>query len=419
MMEPLRQAAERYIQTIDFAKWDWQDLVQAFEPVFVCEGFRAAKHSGQQHILLIRLDAMGDMVLSTGFVREVRRNHPTAYLTLLVSPAIYPLVKKCPYVNQILVFEAKMFYNDRKKFFAGLLQLCAENFWLEHYALSLCPQWGDDKTVSQLVAYLSGAQRRVGYSCNVARVYGFPMQDNRMEMALMTDSYIIPADIVHDAERTLYLLRLLGLEVADERMEIWYSKVDSYRAKQLLQDGLQSGRFMVAVGLGAGCGNRKYPIDKYAEALIRLSSQWEMYFVLLGGKMEQEDAERLQSLLPAGLSCNLAGRTAVLETAAALSFCGLYIGNDTGVMHMAAAEGLPVVVVSRESDDFGGSLAGVFSANQRFAPWQTNHVICCPDKQLGACADDLYHGGCKEVYSHCIQQVTPEDIVKAVEMLVH
>ena len=240
-----------------------------------------------------------------------------------------------------------------------------------------------------------------------------------METALMTDSYIIPAEIVHEAERTLYLLQLLGMAVADEHMEIWYSKGDVYKAEQLLQSGLESGRLLVAIGLGAGCGNRKYPVEKYAEALNVLSSRWELYFVLLGGGMEQADAECLQSLLPAGITCNLAGRTTVLETAASLSFCGMYIGNDTGVMHMAAAEGLPVVVVSREADDFGGRLAGVFSANQRFAPWQTNHVICCPDEQLGACADDLYHGGCKEVYSHCIQQVTPEDIVKAVEMLVH
>ena len=171
--------------------------------MFCQQGFRDGYSKGQQHILLIRLDAMGDMVLTTGFVREVRRNYPGAYLTLLVSPAIYPLVKRCPYVNQILVLDARSFYSNRERFFVELLQLCAENFWLEHYALSICPQWGDDKTVSQVAAYLSGAQKRVGYSCNVARVYGFPMKDNRMETALMTDSYIIPADIVHDAQKNM------------------------------------------------------------------------------------------------------------------------------------------------------------------------------------------------------------------------
>ena len=417
-MESLRQAAEEYMRRTDFTEWDWQKLVRVFEPMFCQQGYRGEDSSGQQHILLIRLDAMGDMVLSTGFVREVRRNHPAAYITLLVSPAIYPLVQKCPYVNRILVLDKLLFHVDKRRFFVELMKLCAENFWSERYAVSICPQWGDDKTPSQLAAYLSGAKRRVGYSCNVERIYGFPAKNDCMETALMTDSYIIPAEIIHEAERTLYLLRLLGMTVADEHMEIWYSRSDVYKVEQLLQTGLETGRLLVAIGLGAGCGNRKYPVEKYAEALNVLAGRWESCFVLLGGEKEQADAECLQSLLPAGSTCNLVGRTTVLETAAALSFCGMYIGNDTGVMHMAAAAGLPVVMVSREAENFCDSLAGVLSENQRFAPWQTNYVICCPDEQIGACAKEFCYGGCKDKHSHCIKQVKPEDIVKAVEMLV-
>lgn len=417
MMEALVQAAEKYVQAADFAEWDWQSLVQAFEPVFCQTGFREEYSSGSQHILLIRLDAMGDMVLTTAFIREVRRNHPAAYLTILVSPEIYSLVKKCPYVNRILVMDKLLFYTDTKRFFVELFKLCAENFWPERYALSICPQWGDDKTTSQLAAYLSGAKRRVGYSYNVDSVYGYPVKDKRMESALLTDSYIIPANIIHEAERMLYLLRLLEMDVADERMEIWYSEADVRRAECLLQEGRQSGRFMMAIGLGAGQDSRKYPVEKYAEALREIGRKWEVYFVLLGGTKEQEEAQSLQALLPEALTCNLAGQTSVLETAAVLSLCDMYIGNDTGVMHMAAAAGLPVVMVSREADDFCGSLAGVLSENQRFAPWQTNYVICCPDEQMGDCAKELNYGGCKERYSHCIKQVKSEDIVKAVAML--
>ena len=123
------------------------------------------------------------------------------------------------------------------------------------------------------------------------------------------------------------------------------------------------------------------------------------------------------SELPDGQACNLAGQTTVLETAAVLSMTSIYVGNDTGVMHMAAAEGIPVVMVSREKDNFCGSLAGILSENQRFAPWQSNYVICCPDKRVGDCASYIGYGGCKEPYSHCICQVKPEEIVKAVELL--
>ncbi len=409
---------EQYMNHTNFHQWDWRTIVKEFEPMFQKDGFRdELENDGQQHILLIRLDAMGDMVLSTGFVREVRHHNPRAYITLVVSPAIYPLVYKCPYVNQILELDGKLFYTDKRKFFTVLLQLCIEKLWIDRYAISICPQWGDDKTVSQLVAYMSGALRRVGYSCNVGCVYGCSLHSNDFEMAVMTDSYIIPADIVHEAERSLYLLELLGWNVKNKSMEIWYGRYEKRSARMFLSDAINGGRKLLAVGLGAGGKSRKYPVKQYAEAFRILSQKHDIDFVILGGKDEQQDADYLHLSLPKCMTYNLAGKISILETAAVLSMTNLYVGNDTGVMHMAAAVGIPVVMVSREKYDYDKSLAGVLSENERFAPWETNYVICFPDKRLGECANWMGYGGCKESYSHCICQIKPEEIVKAVELL--
>ncbi len=410
--------AEQYLDNTDFDQWDWQNMKVFFEPVFQAEGFREENTAGQQHILLMRLDAMGDMVLSTGFVREVRRDNPAAYITMLVSPAIYPLVYNCPYVNRILVLNGKSFYIDKRKFFADLFQLCIEYFWSEYYDFSICPQWGDDKTVSQIIAYLSGARRRMGYSRNTVSVYGFPLFPDEMEKSLMTDVFVSPREIIHEAERMLYLLRLIGMKVEDDSMELWYGKRELTVARNLLAKVVAPGRALIAVGLGAGGGNRKYPVKQYAEVLKSLSHKYECGFVIVGGTSEQQEAKMLQALLPSQtISCNLAGCTSVLETVAVLSMADIYVGNDTGVMHMAAAVGVPIVLISREESDFCGNLAGVLSANQRFAPWQTNYVICCPDKRVGDCAEWMGHGGCKEPYSHCICQVKPDEIVRGVEIL--
>lgn len=417
MTEDGKYYVEQYMKNTDFTRWDWQSLVNRFEPLFQANGFREKCADGQRHILLLMLNAMGDMVLATGFVREVRRNNPNDYITLLVSSAIYPLVYKCPYVNQVLTLDVGAFYTDKQKFFTKLLQLCMEKFWGERYDMSICPQWGDDKTATQVVAYMSGAVQRVGYSCNIAFVYGWPLVDDTQEKALMTDVYIIPAEIIHEAERAFYLLELLGMTVEDQRMEIWSGKRDKIAAEKLLANAVSGEHILIAVGLGAGGDSRKYPVKQYAEVCRALCYKMNAYFVILGGNSEQQDALYLQAQLPAESVCNLAGKTTVLETAAVLSMTNIYLGNDTGVMHMAAAEGIPVVMVSREEDDFCGSLAGILSENQRFAPWQTNYVICCPDKRVGDCASWYGYGGCKEPYSHCICQVKPEEIVNAVEIL--
>lgn len=418
MATDVKSLAEKYLNNTDFVQWDWQDLISFFEQMFQQEGFREENNDGQQHILLLRLDAMGDMVLSTGFVREVRRNYPTAYITLLVSPAIYPLVCDCPYVNRILVLNVSLFYSEKKEFFSELLQLCVEYLWQERYDFSICPQWGDDKTIPEAVAYLSGARQRFGYSCNTHSAYGFPLLHDEMEKALMTDVFIIPRNIIHEAERTLYLLKVIGMKIEADNMELWYGKKELAIAKKLLASVATAGRTLIAVGLGAGIGNRKYPVKQYAEVLKILDRKYTCGFVILGGNSEQADAEMLRALLPSKtIVCNLTGLTSVLETAAVLSKTDIYVGNDTGVMHMAAAVGIPVVMVSREEDDFCGNLAGVLSENQRFAPWQTNHVICCPDERAGDCAGWLGYGGCKEQYSHCICNVKPDEVVKGVEIL--
>ena len=410
--------AEQYLEKTDFSEWSWRTMVKVFEPMFQMHGFREEPTDYQQHILLIRLDAMGDMVLSTGFVREVRRNNPMAYITLVVSPVIYPLVYKCPYVNEVLVIDAKLFDDgDKKEFFTELLHLCAEKLWTERYDISICPQWGDDKTVSNLVAYMSGALRRVGFSVNFASVYGYKFFDNSFENSVMTDSYIIPAEITHEAERTLYLLELLGWKIDNKKMEIWYGKYEKMVARNLLSTVIQSSRKVIAVGLGAGWVNRKYPVKQYAEACNMLSKKYDVYFVILGGKGEQQDALELQSLLPEGTSCNLAGKTSILETAAVLSMSNLYMGNATGVMHMAAAVGIPVVMVSREKYDYDEKLAGALSENERFAPWDTNYVICYPDERLDECKNWMGYGGCKAPYRHCICSIKPTELVQAAEEL--
>ena len=58
-------------------------------------------------ILVIRLDEIGDMVMLSPFLRELRRNNPRAHITLVVKPEVYNLVERCPYVNEVLSFSRK------------------------------------------------------------------------------------------------------------------------------------------------------------------------------------------------------------------------------------------------------------------------------------------------------------------------
>lgn len=76
------------------------------EPLFWLMGLRGKGEeinlSRIRRVLVVRLDDIGDMVLTTPFLRELRRNIPKSWITLVVKPRVYNLVETCPYVNEVL-----------------------------------------------------------------------------------------------------------------------------------------------------------------------------------------------------------------------------------------------------------------------------------------------------------------------------
>ena len=156
-----------------------------------------------------------------------------------------------------------------------------------------------------------------------------------------------------------------------------------------------------------------------AKALNTLKARYpELCFVLLGGPSEQQAAEQLQEALPKGAAVYLAGKTRLRETGAAIDLCAMYIGNDTGTLHIAAALQKPVLAFFRDPLDKDDFLPGVFSGFHRFAPWQVPYIALRPDKAIGACKDEIIYGGCCGKEAHCITTISPDEVVAAFELLV-
>ena len=82
-------------------------FLQLMEQEFKREGYREKFSSSVENILIVQIDAIGDMIVMSGMIREVRKNFPQARITLVCSPLVYPLVELCPYVNEVLTFDLK------------------------------------------------------------------------------------------------------------------------------------------------------------------------------------------------------------------------------------------------------------------------------------------------------------------------
>ncbi|HEV7645504.1 MAG TPA: glycosyltransferase family 9 protein [Pyrinomonadaceae bacterium] len=123
-----------------------------------------------------------------------------------------------------------------------------------------------------------------------------------------------------------------------------------------------AGKNFVAVAPGSKWESKLWPEEKYAEVLSRLITQKNIFPIIFGGPEDRDKGERILQKL--GMGANAAGELSIREAAAALQQCKLYLGNDTGTMHLAAAVGVPCVAVFAAIDYPG-----------RWVPFGDNNVV--------------------------------------------
>lgn len=417
---------ELIINLIEQAKknrnFDFAVFFNQIETAFQKSGFREVQKFGVKNILVMRLDAIGDFVLSSGFIRELRLNYPFARITLVVSKLVYPLAELCPYVNKVLSFNTNFNSGDVIEIIERLSKFAEENLWQDHYDLAFSVQWGSDNLLPLFMGYLSGARERIGYGHQIELLHfdKLPPKNQDANYIFLTKPVINPKDMLHEADKHLYILESIGLPVRSKHMELWYSLEDIQNARGLLSN-VSEGFTKIVVGIGAGGDGRKYSVDNYIKAfkMMMERERGKICFMIIGGKAEAEDAKKIQSALLANCVLNLVERTTLRETIGVISMADMFIGNDTGVMHMAAALNIPIIAVYRQPKDRDQVVPGVFNEYYRFAPWQTVSIVLRPDHALGECKNAVVYGGCKEANAHCINQVKPKELAEAFGSLMY
>lgn len=393
-----------------------QFLLRA-EQEFQRLGYRKI-NAGVENILIVRFDAIGDMILTSGFIREVRRNFPKARITLVAHSEVYSVVEICPYVDEVLTFDRKSFSGNFVEVMERIAAFCREHFWQKKISVAFLPRWHNDTLWNLMTAWLSGARERIGYGTYPFYSWtGAPSPQNAViDNFLLTQNIVTPRSIVSDVEKNFYLLQVCGLAVEQDHMELFYDAADIRRADELLAT-LPADCKKAVVCVGSREGGKKYPVEKYLVAFRELVKK-NLAFVIVGGSDDIDAATYLEKNLPSGKVLNLAGKTTLRETEAIVSRMDYYIGNDTSVLHMAAAEQIPVLALYRDPVDKEDILPAILGPFKRFYPWQTKSVVLRPDHAIDECATLLpVYGYCRRNYPHCITQITPQEIIEGFERL--
>jgi heptosyltransferase-2 len=382
-----------------------RDLQLLAEPLFRWQGRRRplARLLDAHRVLVIRPDRIGDVVLSSAFLRELRRSLPAAaHVTLLTRPEVRELVALCPYVDDILTYRWERPWNrSRWQRYRRAWTLARTQLWPRDIELAILPRWDVDQENALVIAYLSGATYRAGYVQQVSLAQAAGGDFSR----LLTHAYRQP-QIRHEVEHTLEMVRWLGGRVEEDRLELWLGAEDRLWAQAFLaQHGHRRERPLVALAPGTGEAKRNWPLERYTALAVWLQAGLGATVLLIGGPQEQPLAEAIQAAL-GGSGIVAAGHAGLRQTGALLEHCALYIGGDTGPMHMAAAAGATVVAISCHPRH--GSPASP-NAPVRFGPWGQGHIVLQPSAALSPCREQ-----CTAREPHCITAVSYERVRDAV-----
>lgn len=411
--ELLRVAREVAVtQSRDGGKLDVTAMMEQVEPVLARLGCREAQRLDRPRILIVRDDAAGDFVLFSPFLREVRRLYPQAEIVMVVSPRNAGLARACPYVDTNL--EVRFSY-DPDRIWEGWQQVAtfaAQELLHYRFDLAFCPRLGVC-SMSLLMAYLSGAKERVGFSQDRLTPAGTLARTGWD--VLLTRPVPFPMRELHDVDRDLLLLEdMLRLPVADWHLEVWYTPEEAQEAARRTEALAAAHPRLFAVAPGASTAMKCWPAERYAEVLAAIAAEEpEVGVVLLGGPGDRGAAETVAAAL-GERALVLAGEVPFSVSAAVVARCALYLGNDTGLMHVAAALHLPVLSVNCFPVSLG---LQVLSLPVRFRPYGVPSVTCVPREARDGCADAWRYGCSREGEAHCILGVTVRQVLDAYQLL--
>ncbi|MBL8164727.1 MAG: WecB/TagA/CpsF family glycosyltransferase [Anaerolineae bacterium] len=342
-----------------------------------------------ERILIVQLADIGDLILATPALAALREAHPGAHLALLTTAHAAPVIAGTVLVDEVITFERQAF-NSSRAFFrpANLRRILALRggrwgavVFLHHFTLRL----GTLKFA--LIGLASGARRRIG----LENGNGWFLTERLADEGF---------GVRHQAQYWLDLVGLLGATATPRRTQVHIEQAAS------LPD--VSGSIVIHAGSGGYSLARRWDAAQFAAVADALHAETGKPILLVGGKGDDTQAVRDAMRAPV---LDLSGQTTLPQLAGVLSRAALFIGADSGVMHLAAAVGVPVLAI------FGPSNPDAWG------PWQPGGRVAVV-RSAPECSPCSYVGhsiglreGCPA--RTCMRMVTAAQVVAAARGLLN
>ncbi|MBR1579329.1 MAG: glycosyltransferase family 9 protein [Selenomonadaceae bacterium] len=413
----LNKYFQRMVETHTFNPAEMKNFM---EPIFTEAGYRrtSVEMNNTPNVLIIHSHwGVGDFISLSPSLRALRQIYSDANITLIVNSGSGNLAELCPYIDELILNPARYNWRDFLSIYQWNVEL-AKKLLLSRYDL-VFPLAGFPSIF--LLGYMGGGQKIFGLPPKSDNDILEPFGD-KIYKPLMIE---VPRPNPRVNEANIFSARMALVDsiaqhpITNREGEVWLSAGDRAFACDLLSAELSNGRKIYVICMGGSAPRKQWQPQNYARlAQMIVKQEPDTKFVILGGGHidEQEATMFRQSVDEKFFNehiINLTNMCTYRQSGAILELVDMYIGNDTGTMHMAAATKTPVLSPNCYSAErpLGGIPAIVY-------PYHVPSVTVLVEHALPECRDSKDGWGCRIANRpHCITQITVEKMFEAYNIL--
>ncbi len=344
-------------------------------------------------ILIVKLDHIGDMVLTTPSIEAIKKRYPKCYLAIMCSPVSASVLNGNPYVDKIYVYRSPMFDRDNSLSVMDYAQNFGVLLEVRQAGFDLVIDFRGDLSNIPL-SKLCGAKSILSYSNN-SHFSGFLHVSTKK------------LDDKHESQNQFQLLKLIDIPEPPLIQPQLYIDSDAivWSVDYLRKNGISENSKIIVINPGGGWYLNWWPWKNFALLCDQISRDYpEIKIILVGGAKERVVAEKIMKSTK-GPIYSAVGETDLMQLSALISRALFMVTNDGGPMHVASAVNTPVVAL------FGPS------PHERFGPLGKDNLIISKNYPCSPCPQFVkgQTPGCSD--NHCMQAITVSEVFEKVKIM--
>jgi lipopolysaccharide heptosyltransferase II len=341
-----------------------------------------------RNILCVRVDNLGDVLMTTPAIRALKTASPHRRITLLTSQSGAEVARFIPDIDTTIQYDAPWVKHGTPPNAARDLAMRETLADGAFDAAVIFTVYSQNPLPAAMLCHLAGIPLRLAHC-----------RENPYQLLTDWVAESDPGDRVrHEVQRQLDLVAAVGAHIRNSRMRFEVPPpAHSSVAKLLSKVGIKPASTVIVMHPGASAESRRYPPDQYSIVARSLIDTLDCDVVVTGSAAERKLADVVCSRAAAtGRVRNMAGVLGLGELAALIARANVLVSNNTGPVHIASSVGTPVVDLYALT-------------NPQHTPWQVPNRVLYHDVPCRYC----YKSVCPRGHNDCLRRVRPDEIVEA------